>query len=126
MTRTSKLIQDLQSTLPGIEPALRDSNLTQSFETELAALAEAIAQARQVFVDPIRNQLARRNIMSKLTSHRKTLEAIYTSIKHQRQAAETATGFESFDQKANQLFNLLNTALKSQKEMQSSVTRNIL
>ena len=126
MTRASKLIQDLQSTLPGIEPALRDSNLTQSFKAELVALAEAIAQARQVFVDPIRNQLARRNIISKLTSHRKTLEAIYTSIKHQRQAAETETRFESFDQKANQLFNLLSTVMQNEKEMQSSITRNIL
>jgi hypothetical protein len=34
--------------------------------------------------------------------------------------------FESFDQKSNQLFNILSTVLKAQKEMQSSVTRNLL
>lgn len=39
---------------------------------------------------------------------------------------ETATMFENFDQKANQLFNILSTVMKSIKEMNSSVTRNIL
>jgi hypothetical protein len=38
---------------------------------------------------------------------------------------ETMTGFEDFDQKANQLFNILSTVMKSTKEMESSVTRNI-
>jgi len=31
-----------------------------------------------------------------------------------------------FDEKANQLFNILSTVLKNIKEMQSSVTRNLL
>ncbi len=40
--------------------------------------------------------------------------------------SEFQTDFENFDQKANQLFNILSTVLKSMREMQSSVTRNIL
>jgi len=36
------------------------------------------------------------------------------------------TTFENFDQKSNQLFNILSSVLKSTKDMQSSVTRNIL
>ena len=36
------------------------------------------------------------------------------------------TAFENFDQKSNQLFNILSTVMKSTKETQSSVTRNIL
>jgi len=40
--------------------------------------------------------------------------------------SEYQTMFENFDQKANQLFNILSTVMKSMKEMQSSVTRNLL
>jgi len=34
--------------------------------------------------------------------------------------------FENFDQKANQLFNILSTVMKNIKEMKSGVTRNLL
>ncbi len=33
--------------------------------------------------------------------------------------------FEHFDQKTNQLFNIPSTALKSMKEMEASVVRNL-
>jgi coenzyme F420-reducing hydrogenase alpha subunit len=39
--------------------------------------------------------------------------------------SEFQTMFENFDQKANQLFNILSTVMKQMKEMQSSVTRNV-
>lgn len=34
--------------------------------------------------------------------------------------------FEKFDQKCNQLFNMLSTVLKNEKEMQSAIGRNLL
>jgi len=37
-----------------------------------------------------------------------------------------STAFSSFDQKTNQLYNILSSIMKAQKEMESSVTRNIL
>ena len=37
-----------------------------------------------------------------------------------------ATMFENFDQKANQLFNILSSVLKAMKEMNSATTRNML
>lgn len=40
--------------------------------------------------------------------------------------AVSACEFENFDQKANQLFNILATVLKNQKEMQQGIARNIL
>ncbi|NTV80454.1 MAG: hypothetical protein HGA24_03425 [Candidatus Aminicenantes bacterium] len=39
---------------------------------------------------------------------------------------ESACAFKNFDQKANQLFNLLSSVLKSMKEMQSGIARNLL
>jgi hypothetical protein len=47
-----------------------------------------------------------------------------TSIKNGRQGY--ATSFENFDQKSNQLFNILSTVLKNQNEMDTSIKRNIL
>jgi hypothetical protein len=51
-------------------------------------------------------------------------------VKYKRQIKydqnEFTTSFENFDQKANQLFNILSTVLKSMKEMKNAVTRNCL
>jgi hypothetical protein len=44
-------------------------------------------------------------------------------VRNERQ--EFQTMFENFDQKANQLFNILSTVLKSIKEMKSATIRNI-
>ncbi len=45
------------------------------------------------------------------------------SVRNKRQEAQTA--FENFDQKSNQLFSILSTVMKSMKEMQAGVTRNM-
>jgi len=39
---------------------------------------------------------------------------------------EFQTVFENFDQKSNQLFNVLSTVLKSMKEMRTAASRNML
>ena len=38
---------------------------------------------------------------------------------------KSQTVFENFDQKANQLFNLLSTVMKNMKEMSQGISRNI-
>jgi hypothetical protein len=54
----------------------------------------------------------------------KALEAALKEFKKKR--AEMGTSFENFDQKTNQLFNILSTVLKTMKETQSGITRNLL
>lgn len=54
----------------------------------------------------------------------KGVEARMEELKNKRQ--EMTTAFENFDQKSNQLFNILSTVMKTMKEMQSGITRNIL
>jgi hypothetical protein len=46
------------------------------------------------------------------------------TVRNKRQMA--TTGFQNFDQKANQLFNMLATVMKNKKEMESNITRNML
>jgi hypothetical protein len=54
----------------------------------------------------------------------KALENEMEEVRNKRQ--EFQTMFENFDQKTNQLFNILSTVLKTMKEMQAAVSRNIL
>lgn len=54
----------------------------------------------------------------------KGLEAATGDARNKRQ--EYAGMFENFDQKANQLFNILSTVLKTMSETQSGVIRNII
>lgn len=53
-----------------------------------------------------------------------SISAIAEEVRNDREKATAA--FANFDQKTNQLFNVLSTVLKSIKEMQSAVTRNLL
>jgi hypothetical protein len=54
----------------------------------------------------------------------KDVETSQETVRNKRQMASTA--FENFDQKANQLYNLMATVLKTTNEMRSSTTRNML
>lgn len=53
----------------------------------------------------------------------KGLEAQMEEIRNKRQ--EFQTSFENFDQKTNQLFNILSTVMKNMKETQQGIARNI-
>lgn len=54
----------------------------------------------------------------------KDVEAMQETVRNKRQMASTA--FQNFDQKANQLYNLMASVLKVMNEMRSSTTRNML
>ena len=56
-----------------------------------------------------------------------TINPISTQMEDCRQSrSENTTAFENFDQKANQLFNLLSTVMRSLKEMRLATTLNLL
>lgn len=57
------------------------------------------------------------------------IEDLPEDHKISRTEMEKITGgtfFQNFDQKSNQLYNILSTVMKTTKEMESSVTRNML
>jgi len=56
--------------------------------------------------------------------HIKNIEEEMEKVRNKRQ--EFTTMFENFDQKANQLFNILSTVLKNVKDMNSSVSRTLI
>lgn len=129
MTRIDKLIHDLRSLLPAIEGALSGTTLVQVYERELLAISDSCAKVRQVFLEVASSQVAKRHAMKKLASDQTALEANYNKLLSQLSAnrrQEFNTQFENFDQKTNQLFNILSTVLKNEKEMQNGITRNML
>ncbi|MFC1611453.1 hypothetical protein ACFL6C_10870 [Myxococcota bacterium] len=54
----------------------------------------------------------------------KEVESMQETVRNKRQMASTA--FQNFDQKANQLYNLMASVLKSLNEMRSGTTRNMM
>lgn len=58
-----------------------------------------------------------------LSDYIKQLETQMEEVRNKR--SEFQTLFENFDQKANQLFNILSTIMKSMKEMQQAIMRNL-
>lgn len=66
------------------------------------------------------SQLIHDDIMYEIES----INAIREEVRSDRMKAKEA--FESFDQKSNQLYNLLSTVMKSMKEMQNATIRNML
>ena len=51
-------------------------------------------------------------------------DSMQETVRNKRQMASTA--FQNFDQKANQLYNLMSSVLKSVNEMRSGVVRNMM
>jgi chaperonin cofactor prefoldin len=98
--------------------------LVTNIETELKLSEKTMNTAEQLLgKKPINRQVAD-PIVADLSARRKILEDSMETIKNKRQ--ECMTQFENFDQKANQLFNLLSSVLKAMKEMEQSTIRNIL
>ncbi|MCJ7484778.1 MAG: hypothetical protein MUQ25_01245 [Candidatus Aminicenantes bacterium] len=62
--------------------------------------------------------------VSAIANYIKGLQAAMDKFEKEREGAMTS--FENFDQKANQLFNILSTVMKNMKEMQSGIARNLL
>ena len=124
MTRTSKLIYDLNKVIQTLEPEIKAPNLFQPFKAELLLLSGSITKARQVYLEPIKNQVIRQKVLLDLATRLKLLENLNEEIRNKRQ--ESITAFENFDQKTNQLFNILGSVLKSEKEMEGSIARNLL
>lgn len=62
-------------------------------------------------------------IADRLNTTIKQVESIQEPVRNDRQ--ESSTSFENFDQKANQLYNLLSSVMKSMEEMRMSTVRNM-
>lgn len=61
---------------------------------------------------------------SSLSDEIKHVESMQETVRNKRQMASTS--FQNFDQKANQLYNLMSSVLKATNEMRSGTVRNML
>ena len=94
----------------------------------IARELESLAPATERLAARIRAQqpeVATRGAMDRRTVNQrlKELEAQQESVRNKRQLASTA--FQNFDQKSNQLYNLLSSVMKSLNEMRRGTVRNM-
>jgi hypothetical protein len=96
--------------------------------SELTSIRERMTAA-EAFLNkrPVNSQDAR-SLVGKFRVHTQNLENLWNEFSDKRPRIQQKyfTAFENFDQKTNQIFNLLSTVLKSQKEMQAGIIRNII
>ncbi len=86
----------------------------------------SIAEIKKAAADFVRVSpgLSVEAAVAEISRNIKGLEARAEETRNKRQDYQTM--FENFDQKTQQLFNILSTVMKNMKETQSSVTRNIV
>jgi DNA repair ATPase RecN len=96
-------------------------------------LATYLNEVNKVFAqlnDSQSNVLSNKSLCSKMVmqldfyeSQIKTYESKVETLRNSRQLSSTS--FENFDQKANQLYNILSSILKAMRETKSAIVRNI-
>jgi len=93
-------------------------------EAELKSTEKTMINAEQLMSKkPINKEIAG-PIVEDLSTRIKILENLMEEVRNKRQ--ECVTVFENFDQKANQLYNLLSSVMKAMKEMEEGTIRNLL
>ncbi len=97
-------------------PAVKKAWLSRPGDPEVISVATA--EVRRIF--GTRSQNVESVLVGYLMSVAMNCEEVYRDA-----AKKNQTMFENFDQKTNQLFNILSTILKTQKETESSIIRNI-
>jgi methyl-accepting chemotaxis protein len=93
---------------------------TKEFDLSTLSAADASGQ-RHLIVTKTENHRPDR---ASLNDEIKNLESMQETVRNKRQMASTA--FQNFDQKANQLYNLMSSVLKSLNEMRGGTVRNML
>ena len=74
--------------------------------------------------EPVKTSPSRRLDRAGLNDTIKEVESMQETVRNKRQMASTA--FQNFDQKANQLYNLLSSVMKAMNEMRMGTVRNML
>jgi hypothetical protein len=120
-----------RSSVPISLPRLR-TVLTAAEQTKLREIAHLVALGRPISeINKLSSDFVRQfpgvepaSAVADLAQQINIAENTMEEVRNKRQEAQTA--FEGFDQKANQLFNILSTILKNMKETQQGIIRNMV
>jgi hypothetical protein len=127
LLKTRDAVADAEAALGELKPLISQFGREAPKPELLAAALEragaavdALESGRGLFGD-LKKQT--QQLPGDLGERIKLLASQMEEVKNKRQ--EFTTAFENFDQKVNQLFNILSTVLKTEKEMESSIVRNL-
>ena len=122
MTQVELLLKELQQSIPSVT---HEHHATvHALEVELTNFANCLPSVRDTFLNLKSTPAQKLKAMSLMESRLRSLKDVIVEVRKARQ--ENSTQFENFDQKANQLFQLISTVLKNMEEMQGGVTRNLI
>ena len=97
--------------------------LANKIEVELKSSEKTMIAAEQLLNKKNLNRQVAGPVVEDLSTRIKILENLTEDVKNKRQ--ECMTAFENFDQKSNQLFNLISTVIRNSKEMQTAIAQNM-
>lgn len=99
----------------------RTKNIKRNEVSRKKSTSRNIRQQSLTFRFP---ESKRKLTLSKLNKTIRELESMQETIRNKRQMSSTA--FQNFDQKSNQLYNLLSSVMKAMNEMRMGTVRNML
>lgn len=119
-------MQELERQQAGLEKLhaviasdLRASPTSINIEPRTSSMVKQLPTA-----EPVKTSPSRRLDRAGLNDTIKEVESMQETVRNKRQMASTA--FQNFDQKANQLYNLLSSVMKAMNEMRMGTVRNML
>jgi hypothetical protein len=104
------------------------------FHNELDSVDKTLKEAERVVEQQVQDIGKIDSVITRLERHRQKMRNLQDEIKQVEQEQEkvrnkrqiATTAFQNFDQKANQLFNLLSSVMKAMNEMRMGTVRNML
>ena len=126
MTSLERAIQEVQIAVVKLKSKAPGSTLLAAFDGDLESLSNSLPAIRKAFLDAGANAKRRHGAIRSLALLKDSLEKRHAAICSRRE--EYGSDFETFDQKANQMFSILTTIVKAKREMDviSAINRNIL
>ena len=98
--------------------------LATKIEAELKSNEQTMIAAEKLLITRPINRQAGNSMLRDISIQMKILENSIDELKKKRQ--EINTGFENYDQKINQMLNMLSTVLRNHKEMETAIWQNLI
>lgn len=98
--------------------------LATKIEAELKSNEQTMIAAEKLLITRPINRQAGNSMLRDISIQMKILENSIDELKKKRQ--EINTGFENYDQKINQMLNMLSTVLRNYKEMETAIWQNLI
>jgi hypothetical protein len=135
--RTQQWTREKPDLLRSLDEIARDARIkpaVKNFQKELDSVDKTLVEARRIVDQEVSNTKQIDTVINSLKQHQRKVRNIREEMQKIEQEKETvrnkrlmaSTAFQNFDQKTNQLYNLLSSVMKAMNEMRMGTVRNML